>query len=216
VPDPIRVAVVNDYEIIVRGVAALLAAHPTRVEVVELDAGTEPRGRADVALFDTFAGRRDALARARRMVDDGLVDHVVLYTWDASSEFLELAAAVGVDGVVPKSQSGDGLVDAIERVVRGERVGLERASRGRHGLLPSALSDREQEVLALIALGCTNQEIGHELFLSVDTIKSHVRRLYSKLGVRNRTEAALLAAEHGVAPPLRRRSQAAAAPAPSR
>ena len=60
---------------------------------------------------------------------------------------------------------------------------------------------REQEVLALIAFGMSNAEIGKELFLSVDTVKTYVRRLYSKLGVSNRAQAALHAARHNVMPP---------------
>ena len=62
------------------------------------------------------------------------------------------------------------------------------------------LSTREEEVLALIAQGMSNVEIGRELFLSVDTVKTYVRRLYSKLGVRNRAQAALRAEEHHVLP----------------
>jgi ATP/maltotriose-dependent transcriptional regulator MalT len=63
---------------------------------------------------------------------------------------------------------------------------------------------REQEVLALIAFGMSNAEIGKELFLSVDTVKTYIRRLYGKLGVRNRAQAALHAAGHHVMPPARR------------
>ena len=66
---------------------------------------------------------------------------------------------------------------------------------------------REQEVLALIALGMSNAEIGRELFLSVDTVKTYVRRLYGKLGVRNRAQAALHAARHNVMPPETRRGR---------
>jgi DNA-binding NarL/FixJ family response regulator len=199
----ITVAIVNDYDVIVRGVAALLAPYHDKLRVVELRLDGEPRHQADVALFDTFASRRDALERARELVTIGTVGRVVLYTWDASSEFLQTARAAGVAGVVLKSQAGDGLADAILRVCAGEWIGFDNPSRGRSAAT-STLTDRELEVLALIALGYSNREIAHELFLSVDTIKTHVRKLFDKLGVRNRAQAALAAPGHMLPPPRRR------------
>lgn len=87
VTQPITVALVNDYEIIVRGLAAMLAPFSDRVTIVEITVGGEPERFADVALFDTFAGRRYAIERAHEMVRDGYVDHVLLYTWDAAAGF---------------------------------------------------------------------------------------------------------------------------------
>lgn len=204
--EPIAVALVNDYEIVVHGLAAMLAPFSDRVAIVELDVGSEPVRNADVALFDTFAGRRYSIDRARQMVHDGVVDHVLLYTWDAAAEFLNLADEAGVSGVVLKSQTGSDLVDVIERVARGERIGFENIQRGRQSWDHESLSMREQEVLALIAFGMSNAEIGRELFLSVDTVKTYVRRLYTKLGVRNRAQAALHAAGHHVMPPAARQA----------
>jgi two-component system, NarL family, response regulator LiaR len=205
---PVTVVLVNDYEVIVQGLAAMLAPFAGRVRVVEMDVGEEPKRHADVALFDTFAGRRHAIERARDMVDHGRVAHVVLYTWDAAAEFLNLADRAGVSGVVLKSTTGDVLVDVIERVVAGERIGLGNLHRGRQSRGEQGLSAREEEVLALIALGKSNGEIGHELFLSIDTVKTYVRRLYAKLGVNNRAQAALCAESYHVLPatPDRRRA----------
>jgi DNA-binding NarL/FixJ family response regulator len=198
---PITVALVNDYENIVHGLAAMLAPYSDRVMIVEITVGDEPRRQADVALFDTFAGRRYAIDRAREMVRDGFVEHVLLYTWDAGAEFLSLADEAGVSGVALKSQTGSALVEMIERVANGEHIGFENAQRGRQTWDNDELSMREQEVLALIAFGMSNAEIGKELFLSVDTVKTYIRRLYSKLGVRNRAQAAMQAAGHHVMPP---------------
>ena len=198
---PLAVAVVNDYEIIVRGLAAMLEPFSDRVCIVEADAGTEPTRQADVALFDTFAGRRHCLDRAEKMVVEQAARHVVLYTWDASADFLDDAARIGVSGVVLKSHRAGDLVDALERVVRGERVGLDYVSRGRERVQPADLSVREREVLALLALGLSNREVAAELYLSVDTVKTYVRRLYSKMGVSNRTQAALRAGTYDVQPP---------------
>lgn len=204
---PITVALVNDYEVIVQGLAAMLTAFADRVSVVELQVGGEPHHVADVALFDTFAGRRHAITRAREMVKSDQVRHVVLYTWDAAAEFLSLADSAGVSGVVLKSQTAVTLVNVLERVVQGERVGLGTIQRGRQTRGRQPLSTREQEVLALLALGMTNGEIGKELFLSIDTVKTYVRRLYFKLGVTNRAQAALRAAGHHLLPPTGRQAR---------
>ena len=201
---PIRVALVNDYEIILRGLHAMLEPFADRVRVTEYEIGGTPDTDVHVALFDTFAGRRDALGRAAEMVRSAECDHVVLYTWDAAAEFLELARDAGVSAVVLKSTTGEMLVDVLERVTRGERVGLDHTVRTRRTPAGESLSTREQEVLALLALGLSNREIAGELFLSIDTVKTYVRRVFSKLGVNNRTQAALLAERHDLAPPAAR------------
>lgn len=211
---PIRVALVNDYEIILRGLGAMLAPFTDRMVVVEHEVGGTPDHPADIALFDTFAGRRDALERAAKMVAENVVEHVVMYTWDAVPQFVDAARAAGVSAVIFKTVAGQELVDQLERVAAGERLGFDgtpqAARRGERG----PLSLREREVLALLALGCSNPEIAEELYLSVDTIKTYVRRVFGKLGVNNRTSAALLAVEYELAPPpgrLARRSEASAA-----
>ena len=196
----ISVAVINDYDLVVRGVESMLAPFDDRVRVIgpELDSPSERP--ADVALFDTFAGRRRTLARAAEMVRVGAAEHVVLYTWDAAPEFVHAARDAGASGVLLKTRSGELLVDSLERIASGERIGLEPGN----GLEPEPrvveLSDRESEVLALIALGMTNAEIADELYLSIETVKTYVKRLYAKLGVHNRAQAALAASTHQLTP----------------
>lgn len=195
---PIRVALVNDYDIIVEGLRAMLEPFAERVRVVELVAGDTPDGVCDIALFDTFAGRRHALGRVREMLADRDVGKVVLYTWDAPAAFLDDATAARVDGVILKSDTGVRLVEALEGVHRGDPVGIDQTSGDD---APTVLSEREREVLALLAQGASNREIAAELYLSIDTVKTHVRNLFTKLDVSNRTRAALEAARFGVAPP---------------
>ena len=139
----VTVGILNDYEVVVRGVAAMLAPYEHRVHVVELDAGGQPTFPADVALFDTFAGRRHTLSRAAEMVRHGAARHVVLYTWDAAPAFVRAAQDVGVSGVILKTRSADMLVDGIERVVAGERVGFDTDASGRPTSRVVDLSDRE-------------------------------------------------------------------------
>jgi DNA-binding NarL/FixJ family response regulator len=197
---PITIAVVNDYEVVVRGVAAMLAPFDDRVRVIESTAGGDPDVAADIALFDTFAGRRLSLSRAAEMVSRGVVRHVVLYTWDATPAFIEQAAKIGVAGVVLKTRSSEALVEALERVARGERVGFDAKGSSRSTPLLVELSARESEVLALIARGLTNAQMAEELYLSSETVKTYVKRLYAKLGVHNRAQAAVAAGHYHLAP----------------
>jgi two-component system, NarL family, response regulator LiaR len=196
----VTVAVINDYEVVVRGVAAMLSPYDHRVRVVELHAGGQPTTPTDVALFDTFAGRRHTLGRAADMVRQGAARHVVLYTWDAAPAFVRSAEEIGVSGVILKTRSADLLVDGIERVVAGERVGFETDPAARASSRVVDLSDRESEVLALIAKGLTNAQIAEELYLSIETVKTYVKRLYAKLDVHNRAQAAVAASSHQLTP----------------
>jgi DNA-binding NarL/FixJ family response regulator len=196
----VTVGIMNDYEVVVRGVAAMLAPYDQRVQVIELDAGGQPSVPTDVALFDTFAGRRHTLSRAADMVRQGAARHVVLYTWDAAPAFVRAAQDIGVSGVILKTRSADMLVDGIERVVAGERVGFETDASGRPASRVVDLSDRESEVLALIAKGLTNAQIADELYLSIETVKTYVKRLYAKLDVHNRAQAAVAASSHQLTP----------------
>ena len=199
--DAITVAIINDYELVVRwraGDAGARTATGSRWSISE--AGNGPTLPADVALFDTFAGRRHTLNRAAEMVRDGDAHHVVLYTWDAAPEFVRAAREVGVSGVVLKTRSADLLVDSIERIVAGEAVGFDESSPNGSPARVVELSDRESEVLALIARGLTNAEIADELYLSVETVKTYVKRLYAKLDVHNRAQAAVAASSHQLIP----------------
>jgi DNA-binding NarL/FixJ family response regulator len=195
--DRISVAVINDYDLVVREVESMLAPFDDRVRVVGHDLDRE--ASADVALFDTFAGRRRTLVRAAETVLTGAAEHVV-YTWDASPDFVRAARDAGASGVLMKTRSGELLVESLERIASGEKIGLDPTD----GIGPTTryveLSDRESEVLALIALGLTNSEIAEELYLSVETVKTYVKRLYAKLGVHNRAQAALAASTHQLTP----------------
>jgi DNA-binding NarL/FixJ family response regulator len=194
---PISVAVVNEYDIAVRAVASILSPHADRVRVVNGEHNGEP---PDVALCDTFAGRRRSLNRAEELVRSGRARHVVLYTSDAAAEFVREARQTGASAVVLKTRSGDLLVDTLERVASGERIGLDPVEGGQTPSRAVELSDRESEVLALIALGLTNAEIAEELYLSIETVKTYVKRLYAKLGIHNRAQAAVAASSHQLAP----------------
>ena len=240
---PLRIAVVNDYEVIVRGVAAMLQPFGDRVRVVEVEVGGVAEESVDIALFDTFGGHRSILRRAQAMVADREVDHVVLYTWSADANLLGIARASGVSGVLSKAGSAMQLVDGLERVAAGERLGFDTplrlaghqghltdlgrraaavgsgsgsgsSSTGARAATPTTidlqadLTAREQEVLAMLGLGLSNRDIADELFLGVETVRTYVRQVYQKLGVKNRTQAAVRARVLGLEPAAERRPAA--------
>ncbi len=192
---PIRISIVNDYEVVVRGLEAMLEPFEDRVRVVEVEAGGLPDRPADIALFDTFAGRKRSLARIDDLADDVGIGKVVIYTWDLPREFAHAIDLASVDGVLMKSATGGELVDLLERIHRGETVGVDPTDPSDVG---TTLTEREREVLALLAQGSTNRQIADELYLSFDTIKTHVRKVFTKLGVTNRTQAAIVARDHGL------------------
>lgn len=193
---PLRVALVNDFEVVARGLESMLRPHSDRIQVVEVEVGGPPTVPCDIALLDTFGGRRQALERARLIVEQGIARFVVLYTWDAHEEFLDAAREVGVAGVLLKSSSARELVEGLERIATGEPIGLHDG----HGI--NNLTPREREVLAMLGLGLSNREIATALYLGVETVRTYVRRIYQKLGVSNRTQAALQVQRLGLTPPV--------------
>lgn len=189
---PLRVALVNDFELIVRGLADLLRAARTDIEVVELDVGTEPTTAVDVALFDTFGHARLGLERIDALVRDPAVGEVVVYTWHVADQQVEAALALGVRGVIAKSSTGGELADALHAVGRGDVVVSHEFRRVRGDDWPgrsSGLTEREGEVIACLANGLSNRDIADAINISQNTVKTHLKSIFQKLRVRSRTQA---------------------------
>jgi DNA-binding NarL/FixJ family response regulator/anti-sigma regulatory factor (Ser/Thr protein kinase) len=196
---PVRVALVNDFEAPLRAVQAMLAPYADRVQVVDIEAGSNDVAPADIALFDTFGGKRHVLERVRDLVRRGSIGHVVVYTRDASPRFVEAAVQTGVSDVLLKTTVDEELVAALETVAAGRHPDTPV---GRTPRLPASnvLDARDQELLAMLGLGLSNEQIAEEMFLGIETIRTHLRGLFRKLGVNNRTQAAMHAAELGLVP----------------
>ncbi|MCW2843225.1 MAG: response regulator transcription factor [Nocardioides sp.] len=211
---PLRVAIVNDSEIVVAGVAAMLGGHSRHIDVVELDNRVPVLTDVDIVLLDTFArvpGEGIGLVELVRHADRTGAK-VVVFTWSSAPESIHQAVSQGAAGHLSKALAPEELVQALLDVHAGQRVTLVggpdgAASAGAAGDWPGRgfeLSPRESEVLALIARGLSNQEIADALYLSVNSVKTYIRTAYRKIGVRRRPQAVLWAIEHGFRPRARR------------
>ncbi|WP_244931991.1 response regulator transcription factor [Nocardioides sp. W7] len=205
---PVRVAIANDYAVVVAGVAATLAPYADRVEVVELDSGVPLVTPVDVLLYDTF-GQVQADGIDVEEIGGGLAKRVVAFSWNVQPELVKRAFESGVAGYIAKSVTADELVDLIERVHAGEQVAPDLdESEESLGTWPGrehGLTDREAEVLALITQGYSNEEIARQVYLGINTVKTHIRKAYRKIGVGRRAEAVLWGIDNGMRPDSERR-----------
>jgi DNA-binding NarL/FixJ family response regulator len=200
----IRLAIVNDYEVVVRGLASMLRSYSDRVQVVEADANAHPATPVDIALFDTFAQSFHDRERIARLVRDPQIGKVVVYTWSADDPVAS-ARVPGISAYVSKRLAAGDLVAALERIHAGESVPLQDSGRGAPigGDWPGreeGLTARESEVLSLITQGYSNNDIVETTMLSINSIKSYIRSAYRKIGVTSRSRAILWGIEHGFQP----------------
>jgi two-component system, NarL family, response regulator LiaR len=206
-PSPIRVAVVNDYEIVVAGVAAMLAPHRDRVSVVELDSSLPVLSDVDVILYDTFAAVQGDGVDLDDLVRGGNAK-VVIFSWNVDEELVSAAVERGASGYLSKGLDAEQVVSGIEAVHRGETVtppdSTDSGERTANGEWPGrelGLSAREAEVLALITQGLSNQEIAQRTYLSINSVKTYIRSAYAKIGATSRSRAVAWCLQNGFAPP---------------
>lgn len=202
---PIRVAVVNDYEMVVAGVAAMLEQHPERVRVVELDAGLPVISDVDVILYDTFGQIQGNAVDLEDLVH-GSGALVVIFSWNLQPELVELAIKRGASGYLSKELNADEMISAIEAVHSGQIVtpaNHEAPAQDASGDWPGrahGLTAREAEVIALITQGLSNQEIADRSYLSINSVKTYIRTAYRKIGVSRRAQAVAWGMRHGFEP----------------
>ncbi|WP_134740940.1 response regulator transcription factor [Nocardioides sp. 503] len=205
-PTPIRLAIVNDYEIVVHGVAAVLEPYRDRVEVVELDSRLPVISDVDVLLYDTFGQVQGDAVDIDQLVSGGEA-RIVIFTWNVQPELVDRALSRGAAGYLSKGISAEDLVKGIEAVHAGETItagvdlnGDDVSTLGTWPGVDHGLSAREAEVIALITQGLSNQEIADRCYLSINSVKTYVRTAYRKMEVTRRSQAVLWGIAHGFAP----------------
>ncbi|MET0861257.1 MAG: response regulator transcription factor [Microbacterium sp.] len=207
---PIRVALVDDYDVVLKGLAHMFDEYDDRVVVVEINANTETLDEADVVLYDSFAQPESDHEEIAALVRNPRARRVAVYTWNFQPELIESARALGVDGYLSKTLTAPQLVAAIEAVHAGETVITDHTRRVASapgsdwpGRL-QGITDRESEILALITQGKTNADVARLTYLSPNTVKSYIRSVYRKIGASSRTQAVLYGVAHGFAPDTHR------------
>ena len=201
----IRVAIVNDYELVVAGVAAMLAPHHDRIDVVELDSGLPVVSDVDVILYDTFGQVQGDGVDLEDLVR-GSGARVAVFTWNLDPALVKRAIDHGVSGYLSKGLAAEEVVAALEAVAAGGRVvpeTMDEPAGDEPGAWPGrdlGLSEREAEVLSLITQGLSNQEIADRTYLSINSVKTYIRSLYRKIDVSRRSQAVLFGVKNGFEP----------------
>ncbi|MET8893143.1 response regulator transcription factor [Streptomyces albogriseolus] len=216
----IRVVLADDQSLVRAGFRALLDAQPDIGVAGEAADGEEALRlirelRPDVVLMDIRMPALDGLAATRRVTGDPDLAHVkvVMLTTFELDEYVFEAIRSGASGFLVKDTEPDELLRAVRAVVDGEallspsvtrRLIAEFAARSKEPAAADALSvltEREREVMALVGLGLTNEEIARRLVVSPLTAKTHVSRTMVKLGARDRAQLVVLAYESGLVRP---------------
>ncbi|RMI31420.1 response regulator [Nocardia stercoris] len=216
---PITVVVVDDQELMRAGLRMVLGAHP-EVEVVgEADNGATAVAaakelRPDVVLMDVRMPVVDGVTATGRILESACGSKVLVMTTFDADEHALAALRAGASGFLLKDTPPEDLISAIRSVHAGDAVVSPKVTRrlldrliadppatGPDPAILSVLTARESQVLEQIAAGRSNAEIAAALFLSEATVKTHVGRVLTKLGLRDRVQAVVLAYETGLVRP---------------
>ena len=211
--EPITVMIVDDHEMVRQGAAGYLEAQPDIKVVAEAESGSEAVRLAretvpDVVLMDLVMPGMDGVEAARKVKDISPRTQIIVLTSYHQDEHIFPALQAGAISYLLKDVKARELVEAIHRAAKGEatlhpRVAtrvIKQFSSGEPAKsnLFTELTERELEVLTLIARGYTNQKIAEDLVITIGTVKGHVSNILSKLHLADRTQAAVYAWQEGI------------------
>ncbi|MBC8506839.1 MAG: response regulator transcription factor [Anaerolineales bacterium] len=215
--EPIRLLLVDDQRLMRDGLRTILELEGDLKVVGEAEDGQSGLNafaefNPDVVLMDIRMPGMDGVEATRRMIERCPEARVIILTTFDDDEYIFEGLRAGALGYLLKDVSGSELAEAIRKVAAGgaliepsvarkviaEFARLEPAKRSVNVGLPESLSEREIEILKLLAQGLSNKEIAKQLFLAEGTVKNYVSNVLSKLGVTDRTQAALRARELGL------------------
>ena len=191
---PVRVTLAHECELVTHGFTEMLAPYAARVTVVPADRDGTPPTDVDLTLHDSLTGLH--------LVPVPAVGRLVTYTWNPRPDLVDLALASGAGGCLSKNLPAANQVAALEAIHRGQVV-VEYGTRAQPGPArpPAAteglLTPRESEIVTLITRGLDNFSIAREAALSINSVKSHIRAAYRKMGVSSRSQAVLWGVRNG-------------------
>jgi DNA-binding NarL/FixJ family response regulator len=213
----IEVLLADDQPLIRDGFRAIIEREPDLAVVAEAADGAEAvaltrQHAPDVVLMDIRMPRLDGLTATRRVLDLKPAPKVLVLTTFDRDDWIYEALAAGASGFLLKDVRGSQLTDAVRTVAGGEALIAPSITRrfiegylAQHATHPGAvhpgLTEREVQVLRLMAVGLSNAEIAERLFIGHSTVKTYVNRLLTKLDLRDRTQAVVYAYEHRLVVP---------------
>ncbi|WP_299560604.1 response regulator transcription factor [uncultured Mycolicibacterium sp.] len=213
---PVRIVLVDDHEMVIEGLKAMLASYADRVQVVGHAVGAERALSVvteldpDIVLCDVRMAGASGLDLCLALRERNPQRKVVMLSVYDDEQYLFQALRVGASGYLLKSIGSDELVRQLEQVHRGQmaldpgmaaRAADTAARLQRDEFWPGArqgLTQRESEILALVVDGLSNRGIANKLVIGEETVKSHLRSIYRKLGVGDRTGAVAYALREGI------------------
>jgi len=206
---PIRLVVADDHPVARAGMATMFTGSEIEVtaeaasagEAVQCTMDTSP----DVVLLDVLMPD-DGLSALEQIKRQRPQTAVIMFSVSEDLSLLNQARRLSADGYLPKTCSRAEILDAVRRAAAGQsawsRRHLRQASkyrpRGDGKTVPHGLTSRELQIVRLVVAGNSNDDIAHELGISVDTVKHHMQRMFAKLVVEDRTQVALWALRSGV------------------
>ena len=209
-----RILVVDDHEVVRSGLKAILEDEPDLEVVGEAGSASEAQQRAqqlepDVILMDVRMEGTNGIEACRAIKSARPKTAVLMFTSFGEEEAVTAAIVAGASGYLLKNMARADLLKAIRTAAAGQSLldpavtgkvleRLARLSAREDERAVEDISDREKEVLALVARGLTNRQIAEELVIAENTARNHVSRILEKLGLSRRSEAAAFAAQHGL------------------
>ncbi|HEY7413566.1 MAG TPA: response regulator transcription factor [Ktedonobacteraceae bacterium] len=215
----IRLMIVDDHEVVRLGMRAAFELESDITVIGEASDGTEALAKVPVLdpsliLMDVRMERMSGIEACREIKSRYPAIHILMITSYSDEEAVFDAIVAGADGYLLKNVSRAELLKTLRQVAAGQSLldatTSQKVIAKMNGLASSAgddLTEREREVLALVARGYTNKQIAESLYMSEKTARNHVSHILEKLGLSRRSEAAAFAVEHKIVPPKKRDHQ---------